>query len=217
MSISIAPRPANWPIAFFRPPRAPPAGQARPASHRWYIARDVQTVRHRDPVTRASIIELRGAGSQTLVGPSIHPSGEPYDPLDGQPAQVDATRLWECVDQLAQEVIRLRHGDIQPASTPQQPPEPRHVPISDDRNRLLIVQPPTSTLCHPRSAAPAGTTPTSTPPRLWCMDSAYRNPKPSICWPHDSIPAVRRHGRRRNFSTRWPMPPTVPIHGRSDG
>jgi antirestriction protein ArdC len=122
----------------FLPPTAGITGRpSSPASHRWYIAPDVQTVRHRDPVTRASIVELRGAGSQTLVGPSIHPSGEPYDPLDGQPAQVDATRLWESVDQLAQEVIRLRHGDIQPANPPQQPPEPRHVPISDDHNRLL--------------------------------------------------------------------------------
>ncbi|MEI8194334.1 MAG: zincin-like metallopeptidase domain-containing protein, partial [Phycisphaerae bacterium] len=87
-----------------------------PRSHRWYICPDLQTVRHRDPVTHGSIVELRGTGSQTLVGPSIHPSGEHYDFLTGDPAQVEATTLREAVAQMAAEVIQIRHG-----STPNQP------------------------------------------------------------------------------------------------
>lgn len=86
--------------------------RSSPASHRWYVAPGVQTVRHQDPVSHAAIVELRGTGAQTLVGPSIHPSGEPYDPLVSQPAQVQSTVLQQQVAQLAEEVIRLRHGSM---------------------------------------------------------------------------------------------------------
>lgn len=97
----------------FLPPTEAITGRLRsPRSHRWYICPDVGTVRHRDPVTRESIVELRGIGSQTLVGPSIHPSGDPYDLLAGDPASVDAKSLCEAVERLAAEVIRLRHGEI---------------------------------------------------------------------------------------------------------
>ncbi|MDP6506726.1 MAG: bifunctional DNA primase/polymerase, partial [Planctomycetota bacterium] len=52
-------------------------------SHRWYCTDLSSTVQFRDPVTNDMIIELRSTGGQTLVGPSIHESGEPYDWLDG--------------------------------------------------------------------------------------------------------------------------------------
>ncbi len=81
-----------------------------PASHWWYIAPGARTRRHADPVDRSAIVELRGAGAQTLVGPSVHPSGEAYDPLDGEPARVDAATLAACVARLAEAVIERRHG-----------------------------------------------------------------------------------------------------------
>lgn len=57
------------------------------------------------------IVELRGAGAQTLVGPSIHPdSGEPYDMLDGEPAAVSGHVLATWVKALADAVIEARHG-----------------------------------------------------------------------------------------------------------
>ena len=80
-------------------------------SHRWYVSPGVETTRHRDPVSKATIVELRGTGSQTLVGPSIHPSGERYEALAGEPAIVHRRFLVTAVQQLALEVIRLRHGE----------------------------------------------------------------------------------------------------------
>lgn len=94
-----------------------------PRSHWWYICPDLQTRRFRDPVSHASIIEARGTGSQTLVGPSIHPSGEPYDPLEGVPTRVDAEALLTAVKRLSDEVIRLRHGETALASDPPAAPD----------------------------------------------------------------------------------------------
>jgi hypothetical protein len=85
-----------------------------PVSHWWYIAPGARTRRHGDPVDRSAIVELRAAGAQTLVGPSVHPSGEPYDPLEGEPAHIDAEDLVACVTRLAQAVIERRHGRREP-------------------------------------------------------------------------------------------------------
>lgn len=83
-----------------------------PGSHRWYIAPGVATVQHKDPVDRRMIVELRSTGGQTVVGPSIHPSGEPYECLSAEPAHVPGPMLTACVAALAQAVIRARHGDM---------------------------------------------------------------------------------------------------------
>jgi antirestriction protein ArdC len=121
----------------FLPPTDAITGRpSSPRSHRWYIAEGAETHQRRDPTDRSSIVEIRSTGAQTLVGPSVHPSGEPYDRLDAQPAEVDAAILRECVDQLADEVIRMRHGILPSRETPQ-PRELHHQPSSDDHNQLL--------------------------------------------------------------------------------
>jgi hypothetical protein len=95
------------------PPTGPKTGRAgSPASHWWYVAPGARTKQHRDPVTGESIVELRSTGAQTLVGPSVHPSGETYDPLDGEPAQVDAAHLAACVAALAAAVVTRRHSGL---------------------------------------------------------------------------------------------------------
>ena len=109
--------------------------RSSPRSHYWYLCAGVQTTRHRDPVTRASIVELRSTGSQTLVGPSIHPSGEPYDFLQGEPALVDLPVIRQAVASLAAEVIRLRHGTL-PQPPPKAPQLPT-IPLTTDRAALL--------------------------------------------------------------------------------
>ena len=43
---------------------------------------------------------LAGRGSQVVVGPSIHPTGDLYDCLEGEPATVDANALFEAVKDL---------------------------------------------------------------------------------------------------------------------
>jgi hypothetical protein len=105
----------------------PPTGlisgrPGNPRSHYWYLADGATTRKHSDPRTRAMICELRSTGCQTVVGPSIHPSGEPYDVLAGEPATVDAAELGRAVERLANAVILARYGEVPkaPRATPAQ-------------------------------------------------------------------------------------------------
>ena len=101
----------------YLPATAAKSGRASAAdSHWWYIAAGAKTVQHRDPVTRQMIAELRSTGGQTVVGPSIHPSGQQYDALTGEPAVVPAEMLTACVAALAKRVSELRHGDSDPVA-----------------------------------------------------------------------------------------------------
>ena len=63
-------------------------------------------------ITHEMIIELRSTGAQTLVGPSIHPSGEPYDYLVGEPTVVDAEELLAKVQAIHEAVILRRYRDL---------------------------------------------------------------------------------------------------------
>ncbi|MBK9126204.1 MAG: DUF3987 domain-containing protein [Phycisphaerales bacterium] len=95
----------------FLPPTGAMSGRpGKPASHWWYICEGIKTRKHQDPVSKKMIVELRSTGAQTVVGPSIHPSGEPYDLLDGEPAVVDAGELAAAVAALAEAVTEARHG-----------------------------------------------------------------------------------------------------------
>lgn len=117
--------------ADYLPPT--PAKTGRPgasASHWWYIADGTKTIQHRDPVTKQMTVELRSTGGQTVVGPSIHPTGQPYDVLAGEPAVVPAATLTGCVEALAKRVIELRHGE-QPA-----PPVRNPNALAVDRHRV---------------------------------------------------------------------------------
>ena len=94
-----------------------------PRSHRWYIAVGASTEKHTDPNDGSMIVELRSTGTQTVVGPSIHPVGEAYDVLDGEPAIVPAPMLAACVKALADAVI-VRRGVPAPIKQPIQTPRP---------------------------------------------------------------------------------------------
>ncbi|MEQ9097106.1 MAG: bifunctional DNA primase/polymerase [Phycisphaerales bacterium] len=87
--------------------------EGRPGSHRWYIAEGAATAKHQD-ADGAMIVELRSTGCQTVVGPSVHPSGERYDVLEGEPARVPAAMLAACVQALADAVRAQRHT-VEPA------------------------------------------------------------------------------------------------------
>ena len=82
----------------------------KPSSHWWYVCEGALTRKHQDPVTRKMMVELRSTGAQTVVGPGTHPSGEPYDPLEGEPAVVDHAELAAAVLALAEAVTEKRHG-----------------------------------------------------------------------------------------------------------
>lgn len=100
-----------------------------PKSHRWYIATGATTQKHTDPNDGSMIVELRSTGGQTVVGPSIHPDGEPYDVLDAEPAIVPAPMLAACVKALADAVIVKRGVNIQVAR-----PEPKSSPVGSQHH-----------------------------------------------------------------------------------
>ena len=88
---------------YFLPPTAMVGGRtSRPRSHYWYIVDNLEhlpgTRRYKMPDGNVSV-ELRSTGSQTVIAPSIHPSGEPYrwygQPWGGDegPAVVDGRKL----------------------------------------------------------------------------------------------------------------------------
>jgi hypothetical protein len=103
----------------------------KPGSHWWYNCKGAKTRKHQDPATKKMIVELRSTGAQTVVGPSVHPSGEPYDPLEGEPAVVDAGTLNAAVAELAQAVKKQRHGDPPPARPAVNSAASRSPPDSD--------------------------------------------------------------------------------------
>ncbi|MBB3205089.1 hypothetical protein FHS27_000856 [Rhodopirellula rubra] len=98
-----------------------PAITGRPSaqrSHRWYIAVGATTEKHTDPSDGSMIVELRSTGTQTVVGPSIHPDGETYETLYGEPATVPSLMLAACVKALAEAVIAKRGVSV-PLANPQ--------------------------------------------------------------------------------------------------
>ncbi|QOJ01029.1 MAG: DUF3987 domain-containing protein [Phycisphaeraceae bacterium] len=96
--------------AFLPPTGATSGRPGKPSSHWWYICEGAKTRKHQDPATKKMIVELRSTGAQTVVGPSMHPCGEPYDPLEGEPAVVAVETLGAAVAALARAVTEQRHG-----------------------------------------------------------------------------------------------------------
>ncbi|MFN7374748.1 MAG: bifunctional DNA primase/polymerase, partial [bacterium] len=93
----------------FLPPTGAKSGRpGKLASHWWYVCEGAKTRKHQDPVSKKMIVELRSTGAQTVVGPSIHPSGEPYDPVEGEPAVIDHAELAAAVTALAEAVLERR-------------------------------------------------------------------------------------------------------------
>jgi P4 family phage/plasmid primase-like protien len=111
---------------FLPPTQAKTGRPGSPDSHWWYIAADAKTKRFRDERAGGMIVELRSTGCQTVVGPSTHPSGEPYSNLDGEPAVVDAEDLRAAVERLRDAVYFERHGPLEDPP----PPPPRKTKAS---------------------------------------------------------------------------------------
>ena len=86
-----------------------------PSSHRLYVVTEpLRTTKYQDPTatsgeSRATLVELRSTGTQTIVPPSVHPSGEGvrWDQEDS-PMLVDATELRNAVATLAAGALLAR-------------------------------------------------------------------------------------------------------------
>lgn len=108
------------------PPTGARSGRASsPGSHWWYVCPGSATKKHTFPGTKQPIVEVRSTGAQTVVGPSTHPSGDIYDPLEGEPAEIEPGELMEAVRSLADAVIQRRNGRATSAA-------PRASPAPDD-------------------------------------------------------------------------------------
>lgn len=104
-SVELAPRilPPTW--TFGRP--------GRPCSHWIYVAEGAGSEKFLDG--RATLIELRSTGGQTVFPPSIHPSGEAVawtEDMDGAeaPTTIDTAALRELAVKLATGTTIYRHA-----------------------------------------------------------------------------------------------------------
>lgn len=99
----------------FLPPTGLVHGRpSSPRSHPWYaLDGPCKRLTWKDPLAgedRAMLLELRGDKSQTLLPPSIHPSGEVYQwDSDGEPARVDVDTLVLACNRLASASLLGRH------------------------------------------------------------------------------------------------------------
>jgi hypothetical protein len=85
--------------------------RTKPSSHRWYRSlpppKKIQKFCDLDGST---LVELRSTGGQTLVSPSVHPSGEPIVwECKGEPPHIDAQDLSKLVQKLAAAGLLARH------------------------------------------------------------------------------------------------------------
>jgi putative DNA primase/helicase len=86
-------------------------------SHRLYrVGGPAPSMKLSDPINGNTLIELRGdkqdgtAGLQTIVPPSIHPSGEPIEWVeDAEPALIEYNELKRCLVALATRVLIVRY------------------------------------------------------------------------------------------------------------
>lgn len=105
------PESIEWASAYLPPTAAVTGRAAKPGSHWWYRCPGVVTTQFRDPKTGKMMVELRGTGVQTVVGPSIHPDGDVYDMLDGEPTTVEREVLEAGVRALVRKILELRGHD----------------------------------------------------------------------------------------------------------
>lgn len=87
-----------------------------PKSHDLYIAEPLaNTKRYQDPTlpkedTRATLVEYRSTGAQTVFPPSVHPSGDVYTWEEfGEPTTIDGRVLFAQVSELAAACLLARH------------------------------------------------------------------------------------------------------------
>jgi hypothetical protein len=94
----------------YLPPTLCITGRAgKPRSHYWYMAPGGRSRQFRAN-KKEMLVELRSTGSQTVVGPSIHPDGDPYETLQDKPSTVPYDELLAAVQAMAGE-IRRRRGE----------------------------------------------------------------------------------------------------------
>lgn len=82
----------------------------KPRSHYWYMVEPIPRPKKYQDIDGTCLVELRSTGQQTLVPPSVHPSGETLVWLsDGDPAHLQGQVLSDKVSELAACALIARH------------------------------------------------------------------------------------------------------------
>ena len=95
----------------FMPPTLTSGRESRPHSHWWLISPEAKTEKFKD-VDGTMLLELRSTGCQTIVAPSVHPSGERYvwhSESGLEMARMKAVELTARLRELATAVLIARH------------------------------------------------------------------------------------------------------------
>ncbi len=81
-----------------------------PSSHRWYIADPIPRTTKLKDADGSTLVEIRSTGVQTIVPPSVHPSGEEirWEWEDG-PGRVEGDALLHAVQQVAAVALLAQH------------------------------------------------------------------------------------------------------------
>ncbi|WP_273843177.1 AAA family ATPase [Rubrobacter calidifluminis] len=98
--LKIAPR--------FLPPTLTSGRDSRPHSHWWYCSPGAASRDWKAP-DGAKLVELRSTGRQTVVPPSVHPSGERYVWHGGELQEIGAEELHRRCRELATAALIARH------------------------------------------------------------------------------------------------------------
>jgi hypothetical protein len=102
-AISIAP-------SFLPPTERIHSRKSKPFSHWWYLIKPSPAPLQLKDVDGSMLVELRANGQQTVIPPSIHPSGEEfYWNKARNPGPVDASALRRAVERLAACALIARH------------------------------------------------------------------------------------------------------------
>ena len=97
----------------FLPPTPLVVGRgANPRTHWFYrVPSGIKATKFKLPADpndkekKLTVVEVLGDGNQVIVGPSVHPSGDVYGLLDGDPATVDGAELLEAAESLFHAVL----------------------------------------------------------------------------------------------------------------
>ena len=97
----------------------PPTGRVhgrrgKPFSHFWYTSEITPPYEKFSDIDGTCLVEIRSTGHQTIVPPSVHPSGEKLEwHSEGEPARIDATELRTAVVRTAACAMVARHWPAQ--------------------------------------------------------------------------------------------------------
>ncbi len=87
--------------------------KSKPSSHWWFQVQPAPAPMQFRDVDGAMLVELRSTGQQTIIPPSIHPSGEAfYWKKVGNPGRVDADTLRQAVQRLASCALIASHWPL---------------------------------------------------------------------------------------------------------